>query len=35
MKKFQTQIKHVFAEILAQLAPYINWKMIVDVDFGA
>ena len=35
MKIFRIEIKHVYADDLAPVTFYINWGMIVDVDFGA
>ena len=35
MKYFQNQIRHVCNDDLASVTIYINWKLIVDVDFGA
>ena len=35
MKIFRIQIKHVCDDIFAPVTICINWRMIVDVDFGA
>ena len=35
MKNFQTQLNHVCTINYAKVTLCINWKLIVDVDFGA
>ena len=35
MKNFGIEIKHIYADNLLLVTFCINWRMIVDVDFGA
>ena len=35
MKNFRTQINDVYNDNFALITICINWKLIVDVDFGA